>query len=195
MTTNNQNATRGVEVTTSRYATIVADPPWKQGGMSGGRYQTRAKRPRALSYPTMSIKEIADLPIGSLAEDDCHLWLWTTNAFLHHGFHVMEAWGFKYLAPIHWLKPSGVGHWFIGLTQTVLFGYKGRCRFPLKRYARNVVTTSVPKRHSEKPTEMYDLIEAVSPGPRLELFARTSRPGWHVWGNEVESDVAMGGAV
>ena len=173
------------------YSCIVADPPWRQGGMTGGRYKTRLKRPRALQYPTLSVQEIAALPVGRLAEEGCHLWLWTTNAFLHQGFHVMETWGFRYLAPIHWLKPSGIGHWFVAVTQTLLFGYKGKCQFPLRRYMRNVVSTTVPRRHSEKPPEMYDLIEAVSPGPRLELFARTPRAGWDVWGNEVESHVSL----
>lgn len=173
------------------YSCIVADPPWDQKGMTGGKYKTRSRRPRGLAYPTMSVADIAALPVADFASDNCHLWLWTTNRFLRHGFDVMEAWGFKYLAPIHWIKPSGVGHWFVCLSQTLLFGYRGGCRFPMRRYARNVVTTSVPKRHSEKPSEMYDLIESVSPGPRLELFARSQRPGWDVWGNEVESDVKL----
>ena len=104
----------------------------------------------------------------------------------------MREWGFKYLAPIHWIKPSGIGNYFVHRTQTVLFGYRQTCRFPLRRYAPNVLMIPTdPKRHSEKPDDTYDYIEAISPGPRLELFARRRRHGWDVWGNEVESDVVL----
>lgn len=152
----------------------------------------RAKEPNlpsSLAYPTMSLANICSLPIANLADDDCHLWLWTTNQHLPDGFQVMQAWGFKYLAPIHWIKPSGVGNWFVHRTQTLLFGYKQRCRFPLARYKPNILQTGDPKRHSEKPDEAYQLIESISLAPRLELFARAKRDGWQVWGNEVANDI------
>lgn len=173
------------------YGCILADPPWNQGGMAGGRYKSRRRRPRALRYQTMTIEQISALPVGSLALDGAHLWLWTTNQYLRAGFEVMEAWGFRYLAPIHWIKPSGLGNWFVHRTQTILFGYKRRCRFPLGRYKPNIIQSTVPARHSQKPAESYALIEAISPGPRLELFARTKREGWHSWGDEVPSDVEV----
>lgn len=169
----------------------MADPPW-QLTMRGKR--KRAKEPRlpdALPYPTMTLEEICALPVGELAADDCHLWLWTTNQHLPDGFRVMQAWGFRYLAPVHWIKPSGVGNWFVHRTQTILVGYRTRCRFERARYRPNVVMTGDPKRHSEKPEETYALIEAVSSEPRLELFARRKRPGWQSWGNEVASDVIL----
>lgn len=163
---------------------IVADPPWKQP--MTGSWKRRLKRAQRLPYPTMTLSEIESLPVGELAADDCHLWLWTTNAFLEAGFDVMRAWGFKYLAPIHWAKPSGIGSYFIHRTQTILFGYRKACRFPLRRYAPNIFSSGNPARHSEKPEEAFSLIEAVSPGPRLELFARRARPGWTAWGNEID---------
>lgn len=160
--------------------------------MSGQRKRAKeSTRPTALAYPTMSVDQICAMPVGDLAEDDCHLWLWTTNQHLRDGFRVMEAWGFKYLAPIHWVKPSGIGCWFIHRTQTVLFGYRKRCKFPLARYRPNVLTSGDPKRHSQKPEESFQLIESISPGPRLELFARQRRHGWSAWGNEVESDIRL----
>lgn len=185
--------TRSVEGSgaTPRYLTILADPPWQQGGMSGGRYKSRAKRPRTLQYPTMTLSELSALPVADMAAPAAHLWLWTTNQFLRAGFDLMAAWGFKYLAPIHWIKPSGLGNWFVHRSQTLLFGYKERCLFPLARYRPNVLMTSVPAKHSQKPSESYELIESVSPGPRLELFARAPREGWHVWGNEVTSDIRL----
>lgn len=173
------------------YGCILADPPWPIS-MAGQR--TRKKegpKPEALPYQTMSIDSICNLQIAPLAADDCHLWLWTTNQTLEHGFAVMRAWGFVYLAPIHWIKPSGMGNWFVHRTQTILFGYRSRCRFPLARYRPNLFSTSDPKRHSEKPDVAYELIEAVSPGPRLELFARAPRAGWHTWGNELPNDVEL----
>jgi len=136
----------------------------------------------------MTLGEIKALPVERIAADGCHLWLWTTNAFLRDGFDVMDAWGFRYLAPVHWIKPSGMGNWFINRTQTILFGYRKPCRMGDGRYSPNIIISSSPKRHSEKPEEAFTLIEAVSPGPRLELFARRARPGWTVWGNEVEAN-------
>ena len=126
-----------------------------------------------------------------MADDGCHLWLWTTNAHLRDGFDVMDAWGFKYMTPIHWIKPSGVGAWFVNRTQTLLFGYKKPCKMGKGRYHPNILQTGNPKRHSQKPEEFYALIEAISQGPRLELFARQEREGWDVFGNEVENSISL----
>lgn len=164
--------------------------------MTGRRTRTKGGPPAsALPYPAMSLQDIKALPVRDLAEVGAHLWLWTTNEFLRAGFDVMEAWGFKYLAPIHWIKPSGIGNWFVHRSQTVLFGYRERCLFPLARYAQNIIETGDPLVHSAKPDATYAYIEKISPGPRLELFARPwtplfpKREGWDVWGNEVQSDV------
>lgn len=170
---------------------ILADPPW-QLSLRGKRHRKKEGQFLAsLPYPTMTVENVCKLKVQDFADDDCHLWLWTTNQHLPNGFEVMKTWGFKYLMPIHWIKPSGIGNWFIHRTQTVLFGYNKKCKFPLERYKPNVVFTGVPKRHSEKPVEFYDLIERISPGPRLELFARTKRTGWSCWGNEVECDISL----
>jgi N6-adenosine-specific RNA methylase IME4 len=168
------------------YKTILADPPW-QLAMTTGAPRKLAKegvKPKVLPYPTMPTEAICALDVGSMADEDCHLWLWTTNQHIEDGFKVMRAWGFKYLAPIHWIKPSGQGNWFIHRTQTLLFGYRKKCRFTMDRYRPNILQTREPRRHSEKPTESFELIEAISPAPRLELFARTNRLGWDAWGNE-----------
>ena len=169
-----------------KYLTVYADPPWPQG--LSGKYRGRHKRPETLPYKTMAVEQIMELPVPDLSEYGCHLWLWTTNQFLHAGFHVMEAWGFKYLAPITWVKPSGCGNYFVGRTQTVLFGYKGKCIFLKDRYKPTVISAPSPKRHSEKPQEVRSLIEGISPEPRIELFARQRTPGWDVWGDEVRNE-------
>ena len=174
-----------------KFRCIVADPPWPYNGPRG-TWKGDNRKAVGLPYQTMNMDEIKGLPVGGMATNDAHLWLWTTNAFLEDGFDVLRAWGFKYLAPIHWIKPAGCGSWFVHRTQTILFGYRERCRFPLARYKPNLFTSSNPARHSEKPEAAFTLIESVSPGPRLELFARRNRPGWTVWGNEVNQDAPAG---
>lgn len=165
-----------------KFKTIVADPPWRQT-LTGKYLKLRHKRRMVLPYPTMTVDEICALPVAEQADIGCHLWLWTTNEFIEAGFSVMRAWGFKYLAPIVWVKPSGCGNYFIHRTQMILFGYKERCVFPKARYIPNVIFATEGS-HSEKPAESYGLIEAVSDGPYLELFARRTRLGWSTWGNE-----------
>ena len=171
-----------------KYNTIYADPPWNQQ-LSGqwGKH----KQAKVINYPLMTVGDICRLPVVDIAEEGCHLWLWTTNQFLPAGFEVMKSWGFKYLAPITWVKPSGVGNWFVSVTQTLLFGYKGKCVFPLERYKPTVLNTGPPKRHSQKPEAFYDLVESISPEPRIELFSRARRFGWDCWGNEVDSDISL----
>jgi N6-adenosine-specific RNA methylase IME4 len=179
----------------SDYRTILADPPWKQQLVGKGK--ARPKRARALPYPTMTVDEICALPIGELAGDGCHLWLWTTNEYLEAGFRVMRAWGFKYLAPITWVKPSGMGWFWIHRTQTMLMGYKGRCAFERAKMKPTVLMAGNPDRHSAKPKESYELIESISEPARVEIFARPWTPmfprrdGWDVWGNEVPQDVTL----
>jgi N6-adenosine-specific RNA methylase IME4 len=174
------------------YRTILADPPWQMPLRTGGSRRrpdgSKANLCKTLPYPTMTIEAISSLPVAKFSTDDAHLWLWTTNSHIEAGFSVMRCWGFKYLAPIHWIKPNGVGNWFSHRSQTALFGYRKFCRFPLARYRSNVFHTKTNvKKHSQKPSEAFDLIESISPGPRLELFARSERVGWACWGNEVPS--------
>lgn len=176
-----------------KYKTILADPPWKQ--TLDGNWKRRPNRATRLPYPTMTVQEICALPIGELADAGTHLWLWTTNEYLEAGFAVMRAWGFKYLAPITWVKPSGCGAWFSHRTQTMLFGYRSPPAMAAKYRPTEIHANA--GRHSAKPNESYELIESVSATPRVEIFARPWTPmfpwrdGWDVWGNEVPQDVAL----
>ena len=178
-----------------KYKTILVDPPWQQNNRGG--YKIRPKQKKKLDYETMTISEIKELPVGDYADDGCHLWLWTTNQFIEDGFAILRHWGFKYLAPIHWRKPSGLGNYVIHLTQTMLLAYKEKCVFNKKRYFPNIHDWGLPQYHSRKPAGSYRLIESVSDEPRLELFARPKTPmfpklpGWDVWGNEVENDINL----
>ena len=174
-----------------KYKTILADPPWEQGFIGKCNRKRSPNHKDRLDYPTMTLDEIKSLPVGDFADDGCHLWLWVTNSFLPFGFSVLQDWGFKYHNIISWIKPSGVGMWFVNRTQHILFGY----RSPLKmseRFKPNIIFGNIPQnRHSRKPEESFEFIERVSYGPRLELFARVKRPGWHQWGNEIDSDIQL----
>lgn len=160
------------------YSTIVIDPPWDWGD-EGDKDQLGRARP---TYDTMSIDELEKLPVNKLAADDCHLYLWITNRSLPKGFRLLDAWGFRYITMLTWCKPSiGMGNYFRGSTEHVLFGVKGS--LPLKR--KDVGTWFSAKRgkggHSSKPTEFNELVESCSPGAYLEMFARSEREGWVSW--------------
>lgn len=160
-----------------KFRTIYADPPWP--------FDDTATRGAAENhYPTMSIAEICALPVSDLAADDAHLYLWTTNSHLHDAFHVAAAWGFEYKTLITWVKPQiGLGHYFRGATEHILFCVRGD--LPMSQVGERNWFEAPRQEHSRKPALFYDLIERCSPGPRLELFARTKRAGWVAWGNEV----------
>jgi N6-adenosine-specific RNA methylase IME4 len=170
-----------------KYGTILADPPWWTPG--GGQ----SKRGSDRHYPLMRDKAIMDLPVGELAADNAHLYLWVVNSKLPVGFDVMKAWGFRYINVITWTKEfPGIGRYFRGQTEQCLFGVRGMV--PFKNYGEQPSTWfrhPNTEKHSKKPDKFYDLIDSVSTGPYLELFARRHRPGWHVWGNQVVSDIEL----
>jgi len=185
----------------SKYKTILADPPWKyEVPMKRKDSRTgRVERPGETmhpTYPMMEVDEIAALPIGELADDDCHLWLWATNKYLPDSLELCKAWGFRFFHLVTWVKPSGIGMWFVHRTQPLIFAYRGKLNMQ-RKCNPNVIITGNPERHSAKPQESYELIEAVSQSPRIEIFARPWTPmfprrdGWDVWGNEVPQDVEL----
>jgi N6-adenosine-specific RNA methylase IME4 len=172
-----------------RFSTILADPPWQFLNRTG---KMAPEHKRLLRYPTMELEEIRQLPIGRLAAARSHLYLWVPNALLAEGLEVMRAWGFTYKTNLVWSKirkdggpdGRGVGFYFRNVTELILFGVRGSMR-TLRPGRRQVNFIATRKReHSRKPDEIYPLIEACSPGPYLELFARFRRKGWSQWGNE-----------
>jgi N6-adenosine-specific RNA methylase IME4 len=171
-----------IDLSGGPYSCIVADPPWpvRMTGKMAGRHAGA----RELPYETMTIDEIEALDVGSHAADGAHCWLWTTNGFWRPAFDVMQAWGFKYMTTITWVKPSGYGPWFASTTQHVLFGYKGKCVFPLARYKPTHFMASPRRKHSRKPDEFYDLVRSISPEPRIDLFNRREIDGFEGWGDE-----------
>ena len=129
---------------------------------------------------------------GALADNDCQLWLWTTNSHLHHAFHLLETWGFTYKTMATWCKSQfGLGYWLRGQTEHVLLGIKGHPRSRLTGPhgaigSHHSTLIMAPRtRHSEKPECFLDMVETISEPPRIELFARRGRLGWDVWGHEI----------
>jgi N6-adenosine-specific RNA methylase IME4 len=163
------------------FGTIYADPPW--------RYSNKATRAAAEGhYPTMSLEEIAALPVAQLAAEQSHLHLWTTNAFLFECQEIMKAWGFEYKSMLIWVKPNiGMGNYWRVSHEILLLGVRNGCKFLDKGQASWL--SAKRGRHSAKPAKVRRLIERVSPGPRLELFARTEADGWAVWGNQIERTI------
>jgi N6-adenosine-specific RNA methylase IME4 len=140
----------------------------------------------------MTLEEIVELPVGRLAAASSHLYLWVPNALLAEGLEVMRRWGFTYKTNLVWYKVRmdggpdgrGVGFYFRNVTEVVLFGVRGNMRtLQPGRTQVNLLATR-KREHSQKPQELYEIIEACSPGPYLELFARFKRAGWQQWGNE-----------
>lgn len=168
------------------FKTIVADPPWYEKG--GGKIKRGADR----HYDLMKTRDIIPLMQTVLFKhqpdpEGAHLYLWVTNNFLRDGLEVMDALGFRYVTKRTWAKPRfGLGYYFRGQTEDCLFGVMGKLP-PKSKSMTTLVGKGLVKRgrHSAKPQIFYDEIERVSPGPRLEIFARQPRDGWTVWGNEV----------
>ena len=179
-----------------RYGTILSDPPWQFQNRTG---KMAPEHKRLARYPTMTLDAIKALPVDAAAADRSHLYLWVPNALLPDGLAVMERWGFTYKSNIVWSKVRkdggpdrrGVGFYFRNVTELLLFGVRGRDvrTMPPARSTANLIA-SRKREHSRKPDEQYDLIESCSWGPRLEMFARGTRPGWDVWGNQADDDYA-----
>jgi N6-adenosine-specific RNA methylase IME4/ParB-like chromosome segregation protein Spo0J len=163
------------------YRAIVIDPPWDPSDEGDVDQMGRAQP----TYSTMPIADVAALPVADLADPvGCHLYLWITNRSLPKGFALLEEWGFRYVTVLTWCKPSiGVGNYFRNNTEHVLFGVKGS--LPLL-YQDTGTWFEAPRegRHSTKPEQFYQMVCRLSSGPRLEMFARSAREGFAVWGAE-----------
>lgn len=160
-----------------RYRTIVADPPWRVHRPPG--WKVGPNRP--LPYATMSLTEIAALPIASLADETCHLYVWTINRYVQQTYEMVRAWGFAPSTLLVWAKtPQGMGpggHYAL-TTEYVLFARRGiEGANPTVRHPTS--WWSWPRGvHSAKPDAFLDIVEQVSPPPRAELFSRRARFGW-----------------
>ena len=189
-----RNLSSGVELPSRKFGTILADPPWQFENRSG---KVSPEHKRLTRYETMATEEICSMPISDMADDPAHLYLWVPNALLPDGLKVMEAWGFRYISNLVWHKVRkdggsdgrGVGFYFRNVTELLLFGVRGKNARTLDPARSQVNTIQSRKReHSRKPDEQYEIIEACSWGPRIELFSRGDRQGWTSWGNQANSE-------
>lgn len=182
-----------------KFGCIVADPPWQlkmgdsrtmNGAVKRGKWNDPVQNNEhiaELQYPTMAVEEICALQIP--AADDAHLYIWTINSYIEVTYDVARAWGFEPSTMLFWLKQPmglGLGGAFVPCVEPILFARRGRLAVK-RRCDRN--WWGWPRgRHSQKPEEFQTVVESVSPGPYLEMFARRERPGWQCWGNEVCGD-------
>lgn len=175
-----------------KFGTVLADPPWQFTNRTG---KVAPEHRRLNRYETMTLDDICDLPVSGIAAERSHLYLWVPNALLPDGLRVLEAWGFTYKSNLIWHKVRkdggsdgrGVGFYFRNVTEMILFGVRGknvRTEAPGRRQVNLLATRK--REHSRKPDEQYKIIEECSWGPRLELFARGERKGWHCWGNQAD---------
>jgi len=181
----------------SKFSVIYADPPWT--------FKTWSEQGKGRSaeqhYTCMSMQQIRELPVADLAEDDCSLFLWTTDPMLPQALDLMERWGFNYKtiafvwaklnknAPATLWTPSdfftGMGYWTRANSELCLLATRGKPQRKSANVRRLVVEAR--REHSRKPDEVARrIVELMGDVSRIELFARTSRPGWSVWGNEPE---------
>jgi N6-adenosine-specific RNA methylase IME4 len=194
------------------YTTGIADPPWPERG--GGKVKRGADR----HYPLMSVAEICALPVSRLFAENAHLYLWTTNNHLEVAFKVVRAWEFEFVTCITWgkavIKPmrlgrggvpvafpalqvqTGLGQYFRGSSEQLLFCKRGKIPYRVdpvtgKRAQGRTLVLAPRGEHSAKPDGVRTMVERVSPGPYVELFARKEVAGWDRWGNEVDSNVKL----
>lgn len=181
-----------------RYSTIYADPPWQFSNRSGKIAPENRKLTR---YDTMTLNDIKQLPVKEITAEQAHLYLWVPNALLPQGLEVLQEWGFTYKTNLIWEKTRkdgkpdgrGVGFYFRNVTEVLLFGVKTKRKsdtFRTLQPGRSQVNLlrAMKREHSRKPDEFIPLIEACSPGPYLELFARGTRPGWDLWGDQANDE-------
>jgi N6-adenosine-specific RNA methylase IME4 len=179
-----------------KFKTILADPPWQFQNKTG---KVAPEHRRLSRYGTMTLDEIKLLPVSQVSDETSHLYMWVPNALLPEGIEVLRAWGFKYKSNIIWHKirkdggsdGRGVGFYFRNVTEMILFGVRGKNARTLPPGRTQVNYLATRKReHSRKPDEQYEIIQNCSPGPYLEMFARGTRAGWAIWGDQADDSYA-----
>lgn len=180
-----------------KYKTLIADPPWKYD-------QPQCVGAAETYYNCMELTDICNMPVKELSASDSILFLWGTWPKIEQAITVAKAWGFEIVTGFPWVKIVGIprvnlwselevkpqygtGYWIRGCSEYVLICRRGNVSPPEGDY---VGLLSENFGHSRKPQNLYEMAEQL-PGPYLELFARRKRVGWHAWGNQIESDIAL----
>lgn len=170
-----------------KYQIIYADPPWQYDNPKNNN-----PKMGGITYKTMNISDICNLPVDSICDENCALFLWATMPKLREALNVIDSWGFIYTTcAFTWVKQnpngqgiySGLGHWTNGNAELCLFAKRGKP----KRQSKNVKQiVSAPRgRHSAKPPEVRNrIVSLLGDLPRIELFARQESKGWDYWGDE-----------
>lgn len=187
-----------------KYQVIYADPPWyfndrirSSKKLENGKMQFRELE---LHYKTMKTNEICALPIENVADDNSVLFMWTTDTHLPDALKVIEAWGFKYkTVAFIWNKKTNtgkqvcyMGKWTMKGSEICLLATKGKAHGLIKSHKVRQLVEAERSIHSRKPDEVRNrIVELLGDLPRVELFARDAKPGWDVWGNEVQSDIEL----
>jgi N6-adenosine-specific RNA methylase IME4 len=187
------------------YSVLVVDPPWSYGKDTGRtrtaehHYETMGNNGKEINRKTGAGIEsiINETPVPSMASENAHLYLWTTNPKLPFAFEVMRAWGFEYKTMLTWVKTTGMGSvhgggmgWFFrGATEHVLFGVKGAKGIPSGMRRPNVIMGPTGA-HSEKPVEFYSLLRSIYPADErmVDMFARKKHDRFTSWGNEAPQE-------
>mgnify|MGYP001612482759 CR=1 FL=1 len=174
------------------YSTLVVEPPWeyRQKFADPGKarsFWTKhrvAGRGASANYSCMTQEQLLELPVTNWIATNAHLYLWVTNQFMVEGHHLALAWGFKVKTILTWVKPGlRMGFYYRNNTEHVLFGVHGSLK-TLRRDVPTAFSGRSPRRHSEKPDAFYDMVESMSPGPYLDVFARKQRFNWDTYGFE-----------
>ena len=175
-----------------KFRTVLADPPWRFNNRTG---KVAPEHNRLARYETLSVDEIAAMPVANHLHETAHCYLWVPNALLPEGLQVLDEWGFTYKTNLVWHKirkdggpdGRGVGFYFRNVTEIILFGVRGKDARTLAPGRRQVNYIAARKReHSRKPAEQYDIIESCSRDPYLELFGRGHRDNWTFWGDQAD---------
>lgn len=162
-----------------KFGAIYADPPWVYDNQG-----TRAATGN--HYSGLTVDALCNLPVSELSADDAHMHLWTTNAFLFDCQRIFDAWGFEYRSSLIWVKPQmGIGNYWRNSHEFLLTAIRGNAKRFNDRSLKSWIECD-RSRHSEKPFIVRDFIKRASPGPYLEMFARTPADGWTCWGNQIE---------
>ena len=166
-----------LELPEGKFEVIVIDPAWDYG--TDKSYNPDGFRGTA-PYPTMSLQEIKAIKIP--ASDDCILWLWTTHKFIRHSFDLLDAWGFRDVSILTWVKNKmGIGKWLRSKSEYCIMAVKGKPLINLTN--QTTVLMADAKGHSTKPTEFYDMVDKLCVGRKLDYFARKKREGWDIFGD------------
>lgn len=165
-----------------KFGSIYADPPWLYDNQG-----TRAATGN--HYGGMTVDELCALPVRDIVADDAHLHLWTTNGFLFDCPRIFDAWGFEFRSSFVWVKPQmGIGNYWRNSHEFLLTAIRGDAKRFNDKSLKSWLECDRGV-HSAKPEQVRHFIERASPGPYLEMFARSGSPNWTVWGNQIPGNL------